>query len=123
MLEVHPHRGGADGPSSEATDVDARLAPGVLDRNHERTAAAKAGDRRRIPRLEIEDSWHQLGDEALEEALTELRDLAAAGSLRYGYQRRTQALSEVIDAQFVDVPAAQADQGESAEDHARKSIA
>jgi hypothetical protein len=66
--------------------------------------------------IEIERTWDDLGDEALEAALTELQNLATSSSLRYGYQRKAHTLAELIDAQFVDVPAANAHHGESAED-------
>ena len=54
--------------------------------------------------LEIEGTWKEMGDEQLEEALTEVRELAAAASVRYGYQRKAHALADIIDAQFDDVP-------------------
>ena len=56
--------------------------------------------------LEIEGTWEELSDEALEAALVEVRDLAASPTLRYGYQRRAHALAEHIDAQFDDAPEA-----------------
>ena len=63
--------------------------------------------------LEIEATWEELSDEALEEVLTEVRDLAASAALRYGYQRKAHVLAEHIDAQFVDAPADEAGDGES----------
>lgn len=54
--------------------------------------------------LEIEGTWEELSDEQLEEALTEVRDLAASSSVRYGCQRKAHALADIIDAQFDDVP-------------------
>lgn len=54
--------------------------------------------------LEIASTWEGLSDEALEEALTEVRELAASPSLRYGYQREAQDLADVIDAQFEEAP-------------------
>ena len=54
--------------------------------------------------LEIEGTWQELSDEQLEEALTEVRELAASCSVRYGYQRKAHALADIIDAQFDAVP-------------------
>ena len=54
--------------------------------------------------LEIERTWAELDDEALEAALAEVRDLAGSTSLRYGYQRKAHALADLIDAQFDDLP-------------------
>ena len=54
--------------------------------------------------LEIEATWEELSDEQLEEALTEVRELAASPSVRYGYQRKAHALADLIDAQFDNVP-------------------
>lgn len=71
--------------------------------------------------LEIEDTWDDLDDQALEAALVELQNLATSSTLRYGYQRKAHTLAELIDAQFDDVPAAGADHGEPGEDDARGS--
>lgn len=54
--------------------------------------------------LEIESTWEELSDQQLEEALTEVRELAASASVRYGYQRKAHTLADIIDAQFDDVP-------------------
>ena len=59
--------------------------------------------------LEIGQTWDDLDDEPLEAALTELRNLATSSTLRYGYQRKAHTLAELIDAQFVEVPATDAD--------------
>jgi len=69
--------------------------------------------------IEIERTWDGLDDEALEEALTELQNLATSSSLRYGYQLKAHKLAEVIDAQFIDAPAADAHHGEAPEDHTK----
>lgn len=66
--------------------------------------------------LEIEHTWDDLGDEALEGALTEVRNLATSSSLRYGYQRKAHTLAELIDAQFIEVPATDPHPSVSADD-------
>ena len=54
---------------------------------------------------EIDRDWTDLDDAASEEAILELRDLAASAALRYAYQRKAHQLADLIDAQFVPVPA------------------
>ena len=64
--------------------------------------------------LEIERTWQDLDDKALEAALTDLQNLATSSSLRYGYgvglPRPAQSphVAKVIDDQFIDAPAAEA---------------
>lgn len=72
--------------------------------------------------LEIEATWDDLSDEALEAALAELGNLASSSSLRYGYQRKAHALAELIDAQFVDAPEADEHHAEAVEDDASEPI-
>ena len=66
--------------------------------------------------LEIEHTWDDLDDEALEAALTELQNLATSSTLRYGYQRKAHTLAELIDAQFIELPTTDADPSASADD-------
>lgn len=72
--------------------------------------------------LEIEQTWDDLSDEALEAALAELRNLAASSSLRYGYQLKAHTLAELIDAQFVDGPIDEVQEGESADDAQESAV-